>query len=842
MRWPAQCIVGNLVWSADDGRVWALWRIAQQTYEFLSDTQKVRYLRQLQATFIGLPAQSTLMSVYREIDGDELFDKMTVGLDETEPRFAQWFAAARRNAAEVDARPAYQRHLYLAVALDDPDDTKRGWLEPLQAAFASVSVAAGATPPMPSRRTIDNHQRSVARIEASIANYITLERATPADVRWIYNRSVFRGAGVPTQPEPDWNHRTLLGARHGVIGSPSVTQGVDARFVEGGEPADEHRPRHRRYLKVDTEDAVSYQTFHVMADMPAGWNFPGGGGEWFVEAARLPHPIDWTVHITAVPNQEAQAKARKKQRDLNAQMDEWEDDPLGAPKSLQDAIGDIEAERAELINSPAAPELHATVIFAVGAADLQELEERSQTLRSIFEAFEYQIPRPTGNQLQLFRSMLPGARTPPVCEQYRQVLMPRDLASGVPTAGVEVGDPQGMVFGRAADGGTSLPVLLDPAHGPAINRSGSMGLFGRLGSGKSYAVKRIAQATVARGGQVIAVDRTSSGEYVAFAEAMPGTVDTIRLEAGADVSIDPLLVFPDDTRVDVSISFLSLMCQVKPTNDDALVLGDCVRAVADRGGRLVDVIAALREIAAAEPSAESLARRIEMYAALELGRIVFATDRRPARWDADFVTIHTPNLKVPDREVLLNPVTAEQMMPEQVLAVAMLYLVTALARQMIFENPRRFAAALLDEVWWLTASMQGQALLLDGVRDGRKHNAAIWLISQTVDDIGDARLASLLGPRAVFAQGPGQGRRALEFCKIAPTPDLVELVEDRLGQGECLLRDLYGRIARVLVDPADAELHGYFDTNPVTIAQRQDTHTSNGAGGSRRNARHLLGV
>jgi len=90
-----------------------------------------------------------------------------------------------------------------------------------------------------------------------------------------------------------------------------------------------------------------------------------------------------------------------------------------------------------------------------------------------------------------------------------------------------------------------------------------------------------------------------------------------------------------------------------------------------------------------------------------------------------------------------------------------LYLVAAVARHVTFSDPGRFAAALFDEAWYLTSSLQGRALLLDGIRDGRKHNAAIWLVSQHSDDLGDDALAHLLGPRFVFRQARAAAPAAL---------------------------------------------------------------------------------
>jgi hypothetical protein len=140
----------------------------------------------------------------------------------------------------------------------------------------------------------------------------------------------------------------------------------------------------------------------------------------------------------------------------------------------------------------------------------------------------------------------------------------------------------------------------------------------------------------------------------------------------------------------------------------------------------------------------------------------------------------------------------------------------AVARHVTFSDPRRFAAALFDEAWYLTSSLQGRALLLDGIRDGRKHNAAIWLVSQHPDDLGDDALTHLLGPRFVFRQAKAAAPAALHFLGIEASQRAVDTVVSA-PEGTCLFRDVRDRVGRVHILPAmTSELHDAFDTNPLT--------------------------
>jgi hypothetical protein len=159
------------------------------------------------------------------------------------------------------------------------------------------------------------------------------------------------------------------------------------------------------------------------------------------------------------------------------------------------------------------------------------------------------------------------------------------------------------------------------------------------------------------------------------------------------------------------------------------------------------------------------------------------------------------------------------MLPEEVLGHALLYLVAAIGRQVVFRDPARFGAALYDEAWALLASPHGQKLLVEGVRDGRKHNGAIWLASQHPNDFAIGELEDLLGARFVFAQAHAAIGSALRFLGVKGSTDAEATLEAGLGEGQCLYRDVRGRVGLVQVTaPVLPELRAAFDTTPSTHA------------------------
>jgi len=113
------------------------------------------------------------------------------------------------------------------------------------------------------------------------------------------------------------------------------------------------------------------------------------------------------------------------------------------------------------------------------------------------------------------------------------------------------------------------------------------------------------------------------------------------------------------------------------------------------------------------------------------------------------------------------------------------------------------------------ASPHGQRLVLEGVRDGRKHNGAIWLASQHPADLGTGELVDLAGSRLVFRQAPGAIGAALALLGMADSDDAAAVLRRGLGTGQCLFRDVRDRTGLVQVlEPVLPELRQAFDTTP----------------------------
>ncbi|HSK97586.1 MAG TPA: ATP-binding protein [Euzebyales bacterium] len=803
MQVPASYIHDHLVWDRRGG-TWAIFRVPALT-SALHTPRDLRNLHgRLRRLLVSLPAESALWSACFTQHAEEVVARMTSGTDlARHPAFAD---VADLVLAHLQEFELLKRRYYLAVKLRPASDLMGDVRAVLRAATDSVGRAFGIVPPPRTGRRLQAAFAAAALAEQKIRACIEVQPATAGEIRWLYARAARRGL-----PEPAFD--ASWEPRDGRAGRPRLVPiGESTVLLEGGGADDLDRPRHRRYLRIETPYGTSYQTFMVISDMPSSFLFPGGSGEWFARVENLPFPVEWHARVRAVSNEEARVKTKRQARQLADQFDQHGGDTAGPPHTLLRATDALQDEQSRLAASPTEPELQVSIVFTLWSTDLRELEANADLLRDMYAPNEYGVHRPTGDQQALFYATMPAGPDAPVIRDYTQYLLPSDFAAGLPFATAEVGDPRGGLLGYRLGSPILDPVLLDASYGPQVDRSGSIGFCGGLGSGKSYTIKRIAADTLAMGGQVIILDRTRPREYARFAAAAPGTSQVVEITPDAPVCLDPLRVFDAEFARVYAIGFLSLLTGHSPTSDEGALLAEAVDAVlATPRPALRDVVEFLA--ASDDVMARQVARRLQVFARDRLASLTFH-DGAPLRVEADCVVFAVAGLSLPSEQQLRDRHLAGGMLPEQAFSQSLLYLIAAVARTAAFADTTRFAAMLTDEAKALRYSPQGLELLTEMVTDGRKNNAALWVASQQASDM-DGTMAELLGTRFAFRQDSrAAAEKAARFVGLRPTDDLLEDMT-QMASGQALMRDVRGRVAPVqVIEALDDDLHVAFDTHP----------------------------
>ncbi|MFJ6121618.1 ATP-binding protein [Streptomyces sp. NPDC092129] len=853
MRVPIRHIAGHLVWSVQGG-VWALYRLhpgpdergrreetVQGTYvpaavrdeQLARTTQVIRSLSGAPRLF-GLCAQVDPGEIaLRMIDGIEPADQQQLG-EGVHP----WVENVEAALDLLTGQEMHRRTLWMAVPLTT-GTTSGQVTASLGALWADMAPLLGVRPAPVARREVAAYREQAATVEAALAGGIALRPARPAEIVWMMQHALHRGLAEPLLAEAAASDLYGGRVRAGTLHSPSYADLGQVRLQEGG--LDPHQdseadgakrptrsgrtawwrrttssPLRRRWLQVESEAGIGYQAHLALAECPPAVSQEAA--DLFAQLERLDFPVDYTVDLTLVPAEKARDQVRRKKNELIDQADQYDARPTGMPASLTDAARDLGELDARLSRTSVEVEVQSVTVLTVWGPTADVCDGRARALAALLSGADYRAVRPAGLQEALFSLGLPGTVRPHALREFTQHQVSEDWALSGAFTTFEVGDPGGMFLGIDLDCGTTRPVMINVADAPKQDASASLGIVGDLGAGKSVLEKLIAEAVWARGGVAICIDRTPVREWAAFAQAATQGRCQIIDAAQAKMSIDPLRMFDGPTGRHYALSYLTLQLGIGPMSHGGEVLHHAVEQAATSDApsmhRVLEVLQEMagREGGTRQDTAATLAGLLRVVAGNALSAMVFDPALPPLRLDAshacDMIVITTAGLRLPPKAAFDQPEVLRQQPLEALIGRAVLYLIAAIARQRAFEDPGRFTAVVLDELYWLTSSAEGTALVHEILHDGRKHGAGLLAGSHDADELGPDR--GLMAYRALArTTSRERARRGLEFVGLNPDdPELLRLVTTGLSpvgqhgrEGEFLLtcpRQNTGRIKTII--------------------------------------------
>ena len=842
MRIPVRHLAGNVIWTLH-GSVWAIWRIEGAAQVNASRRAKKQRLATVEALVKQLRGEAMLLSLCPQINPASVVEKMTQAVDlAASPRYE---ALAHTMLDQLEQVELTGRTDWLAVQL--PTSRRQGVVEALRAARAEVALELGLLPAPVTAQQEAERLSQAADIAAAWPSAITRRPATEAEIMWIYGHSARRGVIEPLLPE-DGPQARGRGRGMAGLGQVMLAEGglQQQRRKDGSHPP---LPRFgRRWLEATTEWGTSYQCLLGLSQMPKEFIFPGS--EFLARVDQFPYPVDWTVRLSVERGTDAEPKSRRQDEELAGQYDEYEGEVSGPPASIDEANQGIHEYRNRLTSSASEVEVRATTALCVWGDTPQGAERRAKDLTGYFGGHEYVFDRPRGEMENLWYGMLPGARAPRVMTGYTQYLLARDFSMSGPFTGAELGDSSGPLYGLQLAGGGVRPVFTDFSRAPREHASGSAAYVGELGAGKSVALKAAVHAILSAGrrqdipgsrGRAVIVDRTPKQEWVRFAQACPGETQVITIDTTAAVSLDPLRIFEEKREAQrFTESFLTLLLGTTPMDDEGIALSEAIACVLAEPAPSMRVLTEeLANRGSGDPAAKRVARRLAAVARKDLAATLFDETLPVVRTsEADSVVFSVASLVLPKKRELESG-RLDRLEFEKTLGRSVMYLIAALCRKIGFARDEEFTAVVWDECWWLTSSPEGCELLLEVVRDGRKHNAGALVGSHDPHDIGpeDSEVGQVivgLIPRRFLFRHTDRSlaQRGLQFLGCDPhDEELLSVVttelspitvsdEDKAARaGECLHRDLDGRISGMqILIPPDPEAAAHIHSQPIAAA------------------------
>ncbi|WP_330335340.1 ATP-binding protein [Streptomyces sp. NBC_00536] len=856
MRTPLRHVAGHLLWSPSGG-VWAVWRVEPLAGGYLPAQVRRELLGRITSLVRSMPGlQPRVFALAARIDPGEVAERMVDGLDWE--RLPEWAEVCAAGVDLLDGREIHERTVWLAVPLPGRAGAAA---TVLGAMYAEAAAALGLAPVAVPVGEVRAARGEAARLQASLGGGMCLRPASPAEIVWMVQHAVHRGLAE----EPllsDAQASPLYGSRvhDGQLLSPSYADLGQVRLAEGGQDqqtagtsgrgrgpwwrsAAAVSPLGRLWLQTESEAGTGYQAQLVLAELPPA--VATEAADVLAQLEGLPFPVDVTVDLRIVPAKKARAQVQRKKRELLDQAGQYGAQPTGMPYSLPEAAGDLEEQDARMAQTSVEVEVQSVTVLTVWGPDAVTCDARARELSSALAAGDYRAVRPIGMQEDLFTLGLPGGVRAPKLTQFTQHQLSQDWAACGALTLPRVGDPSGILIGRDLDSGTLRPVLLNPADAPQVNASASSAVIGDLGAGKSVLQKLVTGAVVDQGGQAIVIDRTPVREWANFARTAMGQRCQIIDAAQAQVSVDPLRAFGGAVGAHYALSYLTLQLGVGPMTAAGAVLHHAVEEVsAGPDPSMGKVLDALVRIAAGEGAradvAATMADLLRIVASNPLAAMVFDPDlpvvSLAGDLGADMVVVTTAGLTLPPREAFADMEVLRQQPLESLIGRAVLYLLAAIARQAAFTDPERFCLVSLDEVYWLTSSAEGSALVHEILHDGRKHGAGVFLGAHNRRELGQD--AGLIAYRYLARTSDRTSAiEGLRFLGLdGDDEDLLRLVTTGLSpvgqagrEGEMLLRDPRMQVGRIQVIVPDVQrLRAGLFTTPG----RGRTGVTTGAGGA----------
>jgi AAA-like domain len=785
------------------GEAAALYRADMVAYPFLPAAEKWAELHRLERFAHLVGADFSVYRVQRAYAAERYAAELADLLDTRHADEEGWRRYLEGHQARLRELGSHVPEVYVAVSLAEARGGP-GALRSFARLRRGVEELAGVGAAQPiSGAELEALATAEQRTFDRLGGALALERASTEELQWLLRRAACRGVAEPAS-DRHWQPDALVVV---APGGTAVYEPLEHDLWRCANAPATEEPGEPPSLVVEAEEGTSYQALLCAGSLAEEAEFPGAAELLFGPAEGAGFAVDAVLHARWIGNREALGQVRKRILDVEHAYREQLQGASG-PGFLAEEDRELAREYEAILQSSAHPPmLQASISFAVGAPDREELERRVATLRE--RLGDVALHRPRGLQHALFADHLPHADGGSVPDYVQQMTV-EQFGASVPTASAHVGSTNGIYIGYQPTG-SPRPVRFDPTEAPRESRASAVLLAGTLGSGKTIAAQSIAFAAQRRGSLVVDFDPKPDHGLDRVAE-LEDEVEVLELSGDPEHrgKLDPLAIGLPELREELASSYLLELLRDPPPSWEVAIdraVRDAVRA----GERsLRSVVERLRtgDSEAGREAGEAL----DVLSDFGLARLGFGSGEvEPIEVERSVITIRMPGLSLPDAGASRETYTRAERV-----SVATLSLVAALALRLISGDRSRHKVVVLDEVWFLLASRQGRSLLNRIIRLGRALNATVLVATQRLADLGD--LAALFGVYFLFGQET-DGEAATGLAHIGMDRDEATMRSRvrEYRQGRCLMRDLDGRVGEVQFDVVFEELLEALDNTPREV-------------------------
>ena len=798
------------------GIPYGVWALDGKAYGMATHQEKEGVRSAHQELFQGLTGEYTILGLVATTPPGEIIERMLEGLDQPS---REWLIECDLTYEALLELPAGDRALFLIAPLSSL--TPKEFFDRFKGqAETTVTEALGLPTKPPAEESYRAWKVRAKAIESKIPRAFKPKPAGILALRWITNHLTSRGseaseafAFTEIKDNTTWINASSC------LPEPLIDEGNMEELVH--DKAAKLKLFNRRYVKVSRYGAEpSFQQFSCLAMTPqAGYVFPGS--EFINHAAGMVEDIDFCIRIKATPAEKAKDRNAKAERNLEDQYQQRSGNQgiTSGNSELDKNAYALKDYVAALNSSDREVEIEATMIFASSGPTAEMAEADMKELVDFYKSEEWLLDTPYGGQERLFWDFWPAATTSQIAAEYVQVTTGRDFSMGVPLTNDALGMKKGFRIGINITTGRHSTVLMDLAGLAENDVSGSFGMIGELGSGKSVGLKTVASHTLDRGARLVAVDHSDNQEWAALARSLTtaNIIDFLK----PTQSLDPLRIWDTvEKRKRHTLTLITMMLGAG-SEDDSYVL---IHNELDRLMDLEGGIANMRELQAhlesgdIDPRDKDTARRVAgqlgIFAKLDFAQAFFDPALPVVDFSYQATVFCTHGMELPNEQELYGHASRSSLPLAKKMGRAAYAYLAEIGAHIMYEDDSQEVLFLVDEAHHMTSSPEGAHTIKKALKTGRKHKAAVGLGTHSADELGDEDLRGLIPQRFCFRtrdkQLAAKNLRWLdetyateEYVEIltkltAPMDSDGRVPEER--RGECFYRDPLNRIGKIKVE------------------------------------------
>jgi AAA-like domain len=784
-----------------ESHAWAYYRLPTHPYEFTTPLEReaVAINATVALAAIRLPdTEAHLRIVHRSYPAAP----WAARLDATSDGGPGWRDYLDEMYRHVWAKDFWTKEVYLGVRLGQRGirgQFSGGMFSQFINAYRSSEQALGLVDEAVSDSELARWTEQSERLGRALSSSALRARhATSDEIAWLYQHSL---AGTVGDPPPS-------AARRRTWGAGEIEALLEGQVQNG-----------RTMLRLEHPAGESFVAFLSFSRFPDVMSFPDQE-PWLHFADSLPFPVEVSSRMRLIPPAKASKDVGRRlahARDMDAHIREAGVDlPLALAEQLEAA-----RMLEHGITKERLPFVYGWHRLSVIAPTRELCQRRVEALVEHYRDIGIDVVNSTGDQFSLLCESLPGDHVRLSSYVQRQPLY--TIAGGVPAATVGLGDlPVGGMNGSEETwvgpyigetlGRARAVVHFDPLLAATRNRPTAVAITGEPGGGKTTLALLLILQLALRGVTIAVIDPKGDAEsLVDVLQARGRRARVLPLGGAAPGLLDPFS-FGDDLaekRTMATETLRLLLPRMSEERESAMI--QAVGAVAGRDRpSLGKVVRYLEQAEGA--AARNLGAVLRSMSEMRLARLCFAPSGGQRIDAAGWTTVFTlAGLTLPDATVSRDDFSYEQR-----LSVALLYLVSQFARRLLNGMDRRLPKAIfLDEAWAITSTPEGAKLVPEVSRMGRSRNTALILVSQNAGDLLSEQVTNCIS--GVFAFRSSERTEVANVMALlgVEASDEHQIALRGLGNGECIFRDLEGRVGRIGIDLISDEMRQWLDTNPT---------------------------